>query len=295
MELADEVDVFYGELSPGRARIYARVASLPGGHDWSLSGSVRGPFCRHARTLPAEFDLRDCGDGPTLLAQAVVVDPCVWSPSLPAVYEVQVELRRDQQTIARMQQSVGLRNLGVMGSDLRREGRRWVLRGVHRNAVTETDLSHWKDAAAALMLDGPDDAVCQAASEEGVFVVVRLGGSSTKSYLQLRQLSRYPAVAMVLLDEAPAPTPSGGQVGANLLRGQWLTSGQDKPAVWAQVVFWEAGDPADVGPLPDDMRHPWIAVRRTKQRRSVNQARTDCDRLQQALVRYGDFAGYVIA
>src|SRR4051812_6948047 len=91
--LLDNLDVFYCELTPARATVYARLEGLGSTAGLSLTGYVRGPRCFYSKTLPATFRLQDAGPGPSLLAKSLVPDPCYWSPETPHIYDVTVELR----------------------------------------------------------------------------------------------------------------------------------------------------------------------------------------------------------
>jgi len=111
-----------------------------------LCGTLRGPYCEGARTLPAEFAFRHVetkslsqnrlrrggqahfapktpqnepvpdGSGigskeGGLTAEAVVTDPCMWSADVPHLYEVVVEARQGEQVIAEYRGKIGLRRL----------------------------------------------------------------------------------------------------------------------------------------------------------------------------------------
>ena len=52
-----------------------------------LAGELIGPECRFAQTLSARIPFRDRGPGESLLAEAVVPDPCFWTPELPMLYQ----------------------------------------------------------------------------------------------------------------------------------------------------------------------------------------------------------------
>jgi hypothetical protein len=74
-----------------------------------LQGTLRGPYCELARTLPAEFRFQDLGPQQIGLARAIVPDPCVWSPELPLLYQVDVEARLGERIIAAYHDKIGLR------------------------------------------------------------------------------------------------------------------------------------------------------------------------------------------
>src|SRR5262245_45045402 len=125
-DLPADLDVFYGDLTVSRAYVYARLPRPADDSGLSLVGQVRGPRCRLAETLPVTSPLVDLGPGPTLLARALVPDPVFWSPDLPAIYDVTVNLLRGTEIVATAKRQIGLRSLGVRGRSLFLNGKRWV-------------------------------------------------------------------------------------------------------------------------------------------------------------------------
>jgi hypothetical protein len=107
------IEISVGDVTDMEARIYARFCSaVPSlGEPVILTGSLRGPFCEQARTLPAEFAFRQVADEQQPRAEAIVTDPCLWSPELPHVYHVDVEARRGEQLVAEHHGQIGLRRL----------------------------------------------------------------------------------------------------------------------------------------------------------------------------------------
>ncbi len=97
---AEKLELIVGHVTAGESRLYARLDGLDPAAGWHLSGSIHGPECRFAQTLPATYKFHDRGPGPTLLAEAFVPDPCFWSPALPQVYRATIELRRADRAAA---------------------------------------------------------------------------------------------------------------------------------------------------------------------------------------------------
>ena len=132
--LADRVQVFFGASDPAQARIYAQL-ELPESlfadqADLRLSGRLIGPDCEFAHTLPARIPIvqRDASQA-SLLAEAVVPDPCFWTPELPFQYRAEIQLHRDDRLLASWQRRLGIRRLGARGRFLFFDGKRFVLRG----------------------------------------------------------------------------------------------------------------------------------------------------------------------
>jgi hypothetical protein len=294
-----DIDVFHGELSAHAARIYVRAVGLPGGKEWSIAGRVRGPECRYARTLPTNHPLTDLGAGELLLAQATIPDPCFWSPELPALYRVSIELRRrtiggNEEVAWREERELGLRWLGPRGKSLYLEGKRWVLRGIGRQCVGEVPLSSWREAGAAMLVEQPPDELCREAAREGVFLVSQSGADRA----ELRRVARWASVGIA------AGSLSGPEIQRscpNLILagsddpdsgGSRSDAGRDEPHAVRFVDADRLAAGRRGGSHGSGM--PLIAVRRVAGVGSLDQMRAEVDRLQSDLAPHGDFAGYVI-
>lgn len=77
----------------------------------SLRGTVRGPFCEKGRTLPATFAIRPTDSKRPNDAEAVVTDPCMWTPEMPHVYQVEVQAMDGETAVATFDGTIGLRRL----------------------------------------------------------------------------------------------------------------------------------------------------------------------------------------
>jgi hypothetical protein len=75
----------------------------------TLRGTLRGPFCESARTLPAEFPFYALLAAQRPAAEAVVPDPCFWSPELPHLYRADLEAVCGGHVIAEYHGEIGLR------------------------------------------------------------------------------------------------------------------------------------------------------------------------------------------
>jgi len=77
-----------------------------------LRGTLRGPYCELAHTLPADFPFRQLtaqhsGEQPVAVAE--VTDPCLWSEELPHLYRANVEAVRGGAVVAEYHGEIGLR------------------------------------------------------------------------------------------------------------------------------------------------------------------------------------------
>jgi hypothetical protein len=86
----DALELFFGEATDAEARVYARLPYDGPLDGWRLTGTLTGPECRFAQTLPATFEFHDLGPGQDLLAEAIVTEPCFWTPDLPFLYRCSV-------------------------------------------------------------------------------------------------------------------------------------------------------------------------------------------------------------
>lgn len=114
------LEVFVGDVTDMEARVYARIVrsrldvpSAEAGSPVVLVGNVRGPYCEHVKTLPAEFELRGVAaeEGEVVRAVAVVTDPCMWSAEMPQLYDVDVDAHRGEEIVAEYHGKIGFRRL----------------------------------------------------------------------------------------------------------------------------------------------------------------------------------------
>ena len=114
--MADAIEISVRDVSDVEGHVFARfvrAGTVESDADDStpitLRGTLRGPYCETAHTLPAEFKFRDLGPQQPGLAEAIVPDPCTWSPELPHVYQADVEALQGDCVVAEFHGLVGLR------------------------------------------------------------------------------------------------------------------------------------------------------------------------------------------
>lgn len=111
--MPNDIEIFVGDVNDVQGRVFARFIPARGaevsGEAIALRGTLRGPYCATARTLPAEMAFRNLAPNENGLAEAIVPDPCVWSPELPHLYQVDVEARQGNRVVAKYQGMIGLR------------------------------------------------------------------------------------------------------------------------------------------------------------------------------------------
>ena len=116
-----EIEIFVRDVSDVEGHVYARykLSAAEGERRASapivLRGTLRGPYCEGTRTLPAQIAFRDLGPKEMGLAEAIVPDPCVWSPDLPHLYQVDVEAWQGDRLVAEYHGMIGLRRASAEG------------------------------------------------------------------------------------------------------------------------------------------------------------------------------------
>jgi hypothetical protein len=303
--LADTLELFFGDANPAETRVYARVRWSPGFslttsslkaglQPLRLAGQLMGPYCRYAQTLPATIPLVDMGPGETLLGQAIVPDPCFWTPELPFLYRARIELRHGGETLDAVEQSLGIRPLGGRGRRFYYEGRPWVLRGVHSEHGRLSELAAFREADAAMFIDDPPNDLCAAASEQGVLLVARVSGEGQTVLENIRRLARHAAVGLIVLpDGLPAgfdPRPTARNV---VFVGRLDPAHRQSPP-WAGAMLCEVASVDRFRELDIGGSLPLIACRRAAPEATIAQRRGSCDALQRDLAGMSEIAGYVV-
>ena len=294
--MLEQLEIFYGETSESRSSVYARLSVDGDASGLSLTGRVTGPECLYSRTLASTIPLRDLGPGPSLLAEAVVPDPCFWSPEIPSLYEVFVELWRDGQVIESATRQLGIRMFGCHGRNLFFNGRRWVCRGVFRSERFTHDLSAWRDTATAMIEPHPTEELCEASSRQGVFLVPVIGGSRDQIMDEVRRIARWPSVGLAMIDASGLDQNQLLRSALNVVLAQCYSTGERvEPEGWATAVVGYVEEPQSFSRQFAECRLPVLGSRRNDEAATLADARRECDRLQRDLAPYGDYAGYIIA
>jgi beta-galactosidase/beta-glucuronidase len=100
-------EIFAADVSEVEAKVVVRYL---GENDEPvvLRGTLRGPYCQRAHTLPADYSFREL-DAEKAAAEAVVTDPCLWTAELPHLYQADVEALRGDVVVAEYHGEIGLR------------------------------------------------------------------------------------------------------------------------------------------------------------------------------------------
>lgn len=314
--------VFYGEANPALARVYLRVALPADATSAAWQGWVTGPRSVYGHTLPARYPLRRVPqrhdapeDHATLLAEAIVPDPCLWTPAEPYLYDVHVELRATDRGGETFRQAVGIRPLGCAGARLRLAAKNYVLRAgapakplagtegadaswrtdKRSNTTLRNELAVWHRTETALWTDEPSDALCTAASEVGVLLVADLrAGDRTALANTVRRLARFPAVGVVVWPADVLWESACRHWGPNVFFARQVTAADVKQLPEADLFLCDVADwrvaPQQARAALATQKRPCVALQRVAAGDAAEPLRAACDALQRQLAAEEDAA-----
>ncbi|MFM7250964.1 MAG: hypothetical protein ACKO5R_13770 [Planctomycetaceae bacterium] len=217
-----------GRADEARAELWVRCPPPSGATDAAgpleAAGTLTGPRCATAATLPASFPLVDQGHlpGRAPLLRAVCTEPGYWTPDLPCLYDATVELRRAGRVVAAGTRAVGFRRAGTRGGSIRLDGHRFVPRAV-RSRGDPAALEGLRESCRAALVDADDlgDEALATADRAGVALIVACaqpdGATAETLADRLEALAAHPAVLVAILDH-DAPAGGAARVAAALGR-----------------------------------------------------------------------------
>jgi len=248
------------------------IEGLPSSADIVLSGSLRGPDCSRATTLPITVPLLPFATPRGVAARAVLTEPAAWTPELPNRYRLEARLDGGDFLDVVSREPFGgwvaLRRLGRRGRVFLLDGRRFVLRGGPAVAITDAaaSLAAARERHHAVVVEADDpgfaekagrdtrvERLLDAADREGVFVVVRFDAAQAESIAACTVF--HPSAAFAIARDrvaadafAPLRMPSGPLLGIE------VDGGSPPPGDVGQVDFLVVRLPP--GALPNDA---WLA------------------------------------
>lgn len=248
------ITVTLGPCDDMRAEVFFRIAGsaadAAGGRP-RLAGTLVGPECRQATTLPVTARLVDLGPPPgdpgsaSLVARAVLTEPAFWTPDLPNLYRLEARVERGDAVVGAITIRIGLRRLGTRGRSFRLDGRRWVPRGVRIDA-TDFDVDAFRHAAATAVVVNPDDPLCGRADAAGVAVIAVLDAASVETAAErIAGWAMHPAVLMALLPVGTSAAEAAAVAAAvrgskGTLQLGWMVDGAGPPPGVPAGVDWLA-------------------------------------------------------
>ena len=286
-----QVDIFNGDTTSLRTSVYLR-ATLPAVSDpqrYQLRGTIDGPYSDYAQTLPANYQLSDCGPGESLLAKATIPDPCVWTPATPVRYRLEFELCRDAEPIENGSCEFGLRDLATDQRSIFLAGKRTVIRGIGYERARFTELLQWRDTASAMLVTDPDEALCEKASRTGVVIVAHVTATVNLED-RVRRIAAHPSTTIVWLGNGCAHR-NWRRLAPNVLFARSYPLAADDETCDMLVCEISHERPPQ---LPTNISKPLLALRPLQQRTPLSAARAACDTLQRDLAPQVDLAGYLV-
>jgi hypothetical protein len=293
---SDTVTVTCRSVTEHEARLMVWLAEIDARPVAEISGKLTGPHSAYARTLTTDFLLESFAPTKNMAAcgEFVVVDPCYWTPSLPFLYELTVDVHFASGETITLRRDVGLRRWQASGPNFRLERVRTVLRGATASAHDPAILEVARDHEAAILVTTPGDEFCRAASRMGVGLVADV--RRTDATRELHRLSQHVCVLVALCDGAPE-APGGSSLSRPLLAVAISASSKEggaDAAAWADMVAVELS-PGERPPVwLATYNQPVVAIRHGETSADLRRARTACDRLQAELAPEFNLAGYFV-
>jgi hypothetical protein len=258
-----------------------------------LTGDVRGPACRFAQTLQASVGFLQHASGPGLLAEALLPDPCYWSPELPFTYQARLALAAPGRPTETHERLIGIRPLGARGTRLYYQGRGWTPRLVRLPGISASELPAWRGETLLLRVPSPADDVCREATLLGVMLVAELPNDAFLPD-ELARLARWPAVAIALVPPGTDLSKAVRTNARNLLLAASVGPGEAlkvPEGAHLLLVDWDGRDET-LANLPT-MR-PTLVARTAARAASPAAARAACDQLQRDLAGRAEAAGFCV-
>jgi hypothetical protein len=261
----------------------------------SINGFVRGPLCAYSKTLTADYALRPV-DKPTFthILEALVLDPCYWTPLLPFLYDLNLAVLSCDASVSNEVLKFGMKRWHCESRNLRLQLRRIVLRGTLVSGPDEDGFRRARKHEVALMVDGYSERVCELGGQIGVPLVVDLRKNTSKWEEVFRALDWHPAVFLSVLNKA--------QILGRELSYHWPRASFIAVCVGSADEFEDLKCDAYAVELQPGERPPaWAAtcdkpviVIRKDPESNIHTARAGCDKLQAELAPEFDLAGYFV-
>ncbi len=272
------------------------LEQAPDGPVRAFTASLRGPHCQFARTLPAEFSFSPIATQPEAHF-AQVIDPCYWTPDLPFLYDLHLQIQMNDGQEIEQTTKVGLTRWENHGQNLRLETRRVVLRGAGATSPNSETIHAAREAQTALLISEINPTVCAAAADLGVALCLDLRDSDDFDYSALADIHFSPSLFLALVDSKQCDEPKiRDLLPSHCLIAQCLSTEstiEEFLDAWPVLAFdLKPGErpPAWVSKAT----RPVIAIRRGEDYTDLAEARAACDRLQAELAPEFDFAGYFV-
>ena len=210
-----ELLIWSPAIEPTVARITVVASCEEPVEGMRLQGSLQGPTCTYAKTIEGETALVPQpvtagieGEG-AVQAEAKVMEPCLWEPEHPFLYQMQIELCHGEKKLDAQSLSMGIRHLACGEQGLRLNGKGTTLSAARipeADLADESSFRSWREAGCqAVVVEHVSSDLLGWADRWGVFVLVRLGKGATGLQQtddgeSISTWRLHPSVAMWLVD-----------------------------------------------------------------------------------------------
>lgn len=282
-------------FDPTEAEVNFALCDMSQGRLASFNASLCGPSCRYARTLPTTFLVPEhgCDSEVSTMARRRITDPCYWTPHLPYLYDLNVNITLVDSSCQSMNHTIGLRRWEVDGRNLLLERRRTVMRGVVIGEESNIDLQAAHEAEVSLFIENPNESILQEASECGVMIVADLRSLRIPLTPTLIRLAWQPSLALVATSEEIGFYLPPAIKLCQVLSANNLTPEMIEPLLSCLMI--EIEDTCTLPSWLSELEKPVLAIRRGTGFSDMHSARAACDRLQAELAPEFNLAGYFVA
>lgn len=267
------------KLTPQSAELALRLREPLDG-DFIWTGRLRGPFCAGRQTLVANYPIRTqraSNEGVVTLP-----DFCHWSSASPFTYQLELDLKRGEESIASLRETMAIHWGYVHQGKLYQAGKRWVPRMARLRLPameTEKEISDLKDwltgvRESELVLVARDEDASEALLREclalGVWVAIEA------DELRVSNLAKWESFACVCWVLNAEGMPSSGESSSLLVASREGLQESIRAEVWS---FARSGAKLIV---------------RSGDYGTPQAAREACDTLQADAAALGEWAGYLV-
>lgn len=279
--MREQLEVVIADRTENHTRVCLAWRAGSGG---TLGGVLRGPYSHFSKTLTADSVFKPAAQPGWV--EALVTEPCYWTPRLPFWYDLHLEGTLGDGRSHAGTLPLGWKRFYSQGRNFLLEGKRFVLRGLVAGTATSEQSEQARQHEIALVVTQPNDEQCEAASKLGVPLLADLRSTGITAAATLHW---HPAVmlALVTADQAQASLP------ANILTAICVAAPDPAPNVPCHALAIEL-EPGERPPAwAAKCGKPVIAMRKVHDA-ELSSARAECDKLQADLAPEFDLAGYFV-
>lgn len=177
----------------------------------TVQGKVLGPYCVDRATVIVSHPLQ-LVKGSTDILRARIPDPCFWSPELPFLYRLEVEVQTD--VTERYQLDWGIQSMQIHRSKFQLNNEIYALRGVKiAHPLTRTMAERLRQSGVNLIVQPmkPDidlEAIAACGDTVGMYIVYEIDPDEEAMLWQAEtELSRHISTLGYLLPQATMQHP----------------------------------------------------------------------------------------